>query len=233
MARVLIHVEGETEEAFVNEVLRAHLVRQGYTTVSARIVGNARQRDRRGGIRAWSAVRKDIVHHLREDPGCMATTMVDYYALPQTGARAWPGRKTAGALPFAQKAGTVERGLNEDIRSAMGDSFNPARFVPFVMMHEFEGLLFSDCERFGSGIGRPDLAEAFQTIRDQFATPEEINDSPITAPSKRVLQLMPGYEKPLLGPLAAIEIGLDTIRRECPHFREWMSRIEAWPHKRN
>lgn len=233
MARMLVHVEGETEEAFVNEVLRSHLIRQGYTIVSARIVGNARQRDRRGGIRAWSAVRKDIVNHLREDPGCMATTMVDYYALPQTGARAWPGRELAGALPFAQKAITVENGLAEDIRKEMGAGFTPDRFAPFVMMHEFEGLLFSDCERFGSGIGRPDLSAAFQAIRDQFATPEEINDSPITAPSKRVLQLMPGYEKPLLGPLAALEIGLDTIRRECPHFREWLARIEGWPHKRN
>jgi hypothetical protein len=232
MARVLIHVEGETEEAFVNEVLRSHLFRQGYTTVSARIVGNARQRDRRGGIRAWSAVRRDILNHLREDPGCMATTMVDYYALPQTGARAWPGRQAAGALPFGQKAVTVENGLTADIRGAMGDSFNPERFVPFVMMHEFEGMLFSDCERFGSGIGRPDLSAAFQAIRDQFATPEEINDSPVTAPSKRVLELMPGYEKPLLGPLAALEIGLETIRRECPHFRDWLARLEGWPQKR-
>ncbi|MFH1984013.1 MAG: DUF4276 family protein [Pseudomonadota bacterium] len=233
MARVLIHVEGETEEAFVNGVLRPHLIRKGYTIVSARIVGNARLRDRRGGIRGWSAVRKDIVNHLREDSGCMATTMVDYYALPQTGTRAWPGREAAGTLPFAQKAITVEHGLAKDIRREMGGGFHPDRFVPFVMMHEFEGLLFSDCERFGAGIGRPDLAAAFQEIRNQFANPEEINDSPITAPSKRVLQLMPRYEKPLFGPLAALEIGLDTIRRECPHFRQWLSQLESWPHDRN
>ena len=230
MARVLIHVEGETEEAFVNEVLRPHFYRQGYTMVGARIVGNARQRDRRGGIRGWDSVRKDIVRHLREDPGALATTMVDYYALPKTGHRAWPGREMAGNLPFAQKASTVEQGLALDIREQMGSRFNVERFIPFVMMHEFEGLLFSDCERFGAGIGRPDLAAAFQEIRNQFANPEEINDSPITAPSKRVMQLMPRYEKPLLGPLAALEIGLDDIRRECPHFREWLSRLEVWPH---
>ncbi len=58
MSRLLIHVEGETEEAFVNEVLASHLFGFGYTKVSARLVGNARQRDRRGGIRAWSAVRR-------------------------------------------------------------------------------------------------------------------------------------------------------------------------------
>lgn len=92
MTRLLIHVEGETEESFVNEVLAPHLYGFGYSKVSARLVGNARQRDRRGGIRAWSAIRLDILRHLKEDAGCLSTTMVDFYALPQTGERAWPGR---------------------------------------------------------------------------------------------------------------------------------------------
>ena len=73
------------------------------------------------------------------------------------------------------------------------------------------------------------LAAQFQAIRDAFATPEEINDSPVTHPSKRVEALVPGYEKPLLGALAVLEIGLEAIRAECPHFREWLERLEAWP----
>jgi hypothetical protein len=80
-------------------------------------------------------------------------------------------------------------------------------------MHEFEGLLFSDCAAFSRGIGRPDLAAGLQEIRDQFATPEEIDDSPVTAPSKRVEGLVPGYEKPLLGVLAILEIGLAVSGR--------------------
>ena len=94
------------------------------------------------------------------------------------------------------------------------------------MMHEFEALLFSDCERFRRGIGRPDLAASFQGIRDDFASPEEIDDSPETAPSKRVESLVPRYEKPLLGTLAALEIGLDVMRRECPHFGAWLAHLE-------
>lgn len=62
MTRLLIHVEGETEETFVNEVLGPHLYGCGYTQVSARLLGNARQRHRRGGIRAWHAVREDILN---------------------------------------------------------------------------------------------------------------------------------------------------------------------------
>ena len=85
MARLLIHLEGQTEEDFVNEILRDYLVERGYDDVSARIVGNARLRQRRGGIRPWPSVKRDIIHHLREDPNCIATTMVDYYGLPQEG----------------------------------------------------------------------------------------------------------------------------------------------------
>lgn len=229
MARLLVHVEGETEETFVNEVLAGHLYGFGYTKVSARLVGNARQRDRRGGIRAWSSTRNDILRHLKEDSGCLSTTMVDYYALPQSGERAWPGRADAGFLPFAEKADKVEGALREDICAEMGAGFDPRRFAPYVMMHEFEGLLFSDAQKLGEGIGRPDLARAFETIREQFSTPEEINDSPLTAPSKRILGLVPEYEKPLMGTLAVLEIGLETIRRECPLFRAWVERLEQWP----
>lgn len=143
--------------------------------------------------------------------------------------RTWPERCAAGLLPFAEKANKVESALVADVCQEMGSGFNPARFIPFVMMHEFEGMLFSDCERFGHAIGHPERVPAFQGVRNQFSTPEEINDSPLTAPSKRVAELVPGYDKPFLGVLAVLEIGLDVIRRECPHFRRWLADLESWP----
>ena len=229
MPRLLIHVEGQTEETFVNEILAPHLYTCGYTKVSARLVGNARQRDRRGGIRAWSAVRKDILNHLKEDADCLSTTRVDFYALPQSGERAWPGRAEATQRPFPEKSKTVESALLADICNELGRDVDQNHFIPYVMMHEFEGLLFSDAVRLGSGIGRPDLSPKFQAIRDQFSTPEEINDSPLTAPSKRIIDLVPAYEKPLMGTLAVLEIGLDAIRRECPLFRGWLEQLEQCP----
>lgn len=226
MSRLLIHVEGETEEMFVNEVLAPHLYAVGWEVVAARIVGNARLRERRGGIKAWSVVRDDIMRHLKEDPGCYATTMVDFYALPQSAGKAWPGRAAAAQLPTAQKALHVEAQLAADVQQTMGQGFLAARFIPFVIMHEFEALLFSDCRAFSRGVGRPDLHAALQAVRDGFATPEEINDSPITAPSKRVEALIPSYQKPFLGTLAALEVGLASIRAECPHFGAWLTRLE-------
>jgi hypothetical protein len=227
MARLLIHVEGQTEEDFVNEVLREQLVSKGYDAVDARIVGNARLRRQRGGIRPWHSVKRDIINHLREDPGCIATTMVDYYGLPRVGAAAWPGRARASGLSPIERAECVEAALLGDLASAMGSRLNPERFVPFVVMHEFEGLLFSDCAAFSAGIGRPSLEADFSEIRGQFSTPEEIDDSPLTAPSKRVEALVPGYQKPLLGVLAVLEIGLARIRAECPHFNGWLEKLES------
>ena len=94
--------------------------------------------------------------------------------------------------------------------------------VPFVVMHEFEGLLFSDCADFARGVGRPALGPEFQAVRDHFETPEHINDSVSTSPCRRVEGIVTGYERPLLGNLAALEIGLEKIQAACPHFNAWL-----------
>lgn len=224
--RLLIHVEGQTEEDFVNEVLRDHLIGAGYHSVGARIIGNARLRQQRGGIRPWPSVRKDIINHLRYDAGCIATTMVDFYGLPQQGEKAWPGRAQAVGADVQGKAANVEAALLEDLAREYGGEIDTRGFVPFVVMHEFEGLLFSDCAAFSRGIGREDLEPRLSEIRQAFNTPEEINDSQATCPSNRIRSLVPGYEKPLLGTLAVLEIGIDRIRGECPHFNEWLWRLE-------
>ena len=153
--------------------------------------------------------------------------MVDYYGLPQTGPKAWPGRKDASDLPFKAKPALVERVLLEDVVRTMGTGFDSTRFIPFVTMHEFEALLFSDCELFSVGIGQPEVADRLQAIRNAFESPEEIDDSPDTAPSKRILAIIPGYQKPLTGTLAALEIGLAAMRVECPHFDEWLELLET------
>ncbi len=182
MARLLVHVEGDTEERFVNQLLRSHLLDRGFERVDARLLGNAHQRARRGGIRGWNTVRREIVRHLSQDVGCIATTMVDYYALPQSGEKAWPGRGQAKSLPVPDRGRHVEDALLADLSS----DIDYRRFLPFVVIHEFEGLLFSDCQIFAESIGKRDVAASFQAIRDRFETPEHIDDSPITAPSKRV-----------------------------------------------
>ena len=220
MSRILIHVEGQTEEAFVNSVLAPHLYAVGYQRVSARLVGNARQRSHRGGGRPWEAVRKGILNHLRQDQTALATTMVDYYGLPHT----WPGRGLAGRqATLRERSAAVEKAILEDLSAAIG---HPPRFVPYVVMHEFEGLLFSDPDRFAQSLGKPDLAPDLRGIRQEFQTPEDINDSPETTPSKRVLNLYRGYRKPVDAVHAMAELGLDAVREACPLFDAWITALE-------
>ena len=118
MPRLLVHVEGQTEETFINEVLRPHLGSCGYFEVRPSMVGDPRRRE--GGITSWRKARKEILIHLREDSGCFVTTMVDYYGLPQTGRRAWPGRPNASCLSFPQNAQAVEAALLADVCQHMG-----------------------------------------------------------------------------------------------------------------
>jgi hypothetical protein len=230
MNRLLIGVEGQTEEEFVNEVLAAHLYECGYASVGARLLGNARQRRRRGGIRAWQSVRADLLRHLKEDSGSLVGLMVDYFAMPSTGGKEWPGRAAAQSLPTEQKADIIHLALREDLKKvaqAEGLDVNLSRFVPYVIVHEFEALLFSDCEKFANAVGHTDVTSKLLEIRKQFQTPEGINDSVDTAPSKRLLAIIPSYDKPLMGALGAIGIGLDRIREECPGFHSWLSFLEA------
>ena len=226
MTRLRIHCEGLTEKNFVDEVLGPHLYSIGYTEVSARVMGEQRERTRRGGIRSWEEARRAIINHLNKDSGLTVTTMVDYYGLPSSGPRNWPGRAEAVRLPLPDRAVHVENAIRSDVASSMGDGFDPARFVPYVMMHEFEAMLFSHCQRFAEAIGHPELAGSFQEIRDYFTTPEEINDSPVTAPSKRIENLAPNYQKPVDGTAAVSAIGLTTIGQECPHFGQWLELLE-------
>jgi hypothetical protein len=107
MARLLIHVEGQTEKVFVNEVLQSYLLAQGYHSVGARIVGDPRRRQR-GGICPWPSARMDIMNHLKEDHHRIETTMVDYYGMPES----WPGRARSSGLQTIEKKSSMRGGSN-------------------------------------------------------------------------------------------------------------------------
>ena len=229
MTRLFMHVEGSTEERFVKEILANHLYQHGYLHVSARTIGLAQERERRGGIRGWPEAKKGIVNHLRGDQEVISTTMVDYYGLPERPPGAWPGRAGARKKPLPDRAAHVEDAIRRDLQGELGDKFQARRFIPYVMLHEFEAMLFSDCTLFARGIGRPELEPGFQDIVNAAGEPEAINDTPDGAPSKRIETLAPGYSKPFLGPTAAKAIGLDKIRAACPHFNAWLTRLEEIP----
>ena len=219
MKRIHIICEGQTEETFVNEVLRDHLHRyEVYPRAS--LVGKP---GHKGGCVTTTRMTHDIKLRLLGDPQAWCTTFFDFYGLDAN----FVGKPQAVlSHSYENKARIIEDALRAHVLEATDDNVI-RRFIPYVQMYEFEGLLFSDPAKLASGINEARLESEFSTIRDAFSSPEEINDSRQTAPSKRILRLMPGYEKPLYGSLAAIEVGIDRMRRECRLFDQWVQRMET------
>ena len=218
MSRVLALVEGRTEQTFVQRVLAPELGQQG-VYLSATLIGKP---GHKGGIRRYPAVRNDILAALRQDPEQYCTTMVDYSGLP----RDWPGLVDAKATRVGDIGSRLEQAFLADVVLEMGSSFNPARFVPYIQMHEFEALLFSDPAVLASTIQRPDLRNHFDSIVTECGAPEAIDDGQQTSPSKRILGRAANYDKVLHGTMASMRIGINTMREQCPHFAAWIARLE-------
>ena len=122
----------------------------------------------------------------------------------------------------------LENRIRETVNSRTNTSSGDTRIIPYVQRHEFEGLLFSKVEVFSdTAMASASNIRQLRQIRSDFSTPEDINDGSETAPSKRIKQVIPRYDKLANGWLIAESIGLDTIRTECPRFNDWLSLLES------
>lgn len=219
MVRVFVIVEGPTEESFVDKVLAPILwARQVY--LIPRIVGVP---GHKGGNVKYARAKKDILVQLKQDRAAYCSTMFDLYGLGE----GFPGTPLPSNLPNIDKVTRIEQAVKADIVAEIAEFRPDTRFLPYLQLHEYEGLLFSDPNAFASGIGQQHLSRQFEQVRRAFPTPEDINDDPNTAPSKRVRGAYPAYRKVLDGTLAAQSVGIAKMRQECPHFRGWIESLEA------
>lgn len=219
MIRIHVICEGQTEEMFVNEILAAEFYSKNiYLTPS--LIGKP---GHKGGNFKFDRLLADVRARLLGDATAYCTTFFDFYGLPE----GFPGKAAAKTKNgIEEKANCLQDALVEKLQARLGE--DPLRrFIPYVQMYEFEGLLFSHPEKLAEGISKADLGDPFQKVRNAFNSPEEINNSPHTAPSKRIEGLFRGYDKPVHGSLAALEIGLEAIRAECHRFDAWLSEIAA------
>lgn len=218
MIRVHIICEGQTEEMFVKELLAPIFLAKGLLLVPA-LVGRP---GHKGGNFKFERLQADVKNRLLGERTAYCTTFFDYYGLPQS----FPGKDIHDSqVDIVTKATRVQNAMTTELTRLIGvDAMR--RFIPFVQMYEFEALLFSDPDAFARGVDREHLSQSLTQIANQFSSPEYINNSPQTAPSKRIELLMPGYEKPLMGTLAALEVGLDVMRQKCLLFDDWLNRLE-------
>ncbi len=220
--RLNITAEGQTEERFVKETLAPYL---GNFNISADVRCVLTSKDKhkkyRGGLISYQKAKFDITTWLKEDKHneTRFSTMFDLYALPDD----FPGYQDAisQADPYL-KVKVIEDALRTDI----GDW----RFLPYIQLHEFETLLFTkpgelEVEYFNHTKEIKELEKVLFQFKNNA---ELINDDPETAPSKRIIQLIPEYEgnKVNVGAVIAGIIGIDALKQSCLHFRNWIEQLE-------
>ena len=204
MIRLAISVEGPTELEFVKDVLADHLRERG---VEAQPILPGGQ----GGNISIDRLAPEMAKLVWNFD--YVTSLVDFYGFEGKG---------------AASVSDLEQSIDQAVSRHIQQSWDESRVFAYVQQYEFEALLFSDVSVFDL---LEDVSDNTITqlgrIRAQFETPEDINDSPITAPSKRIAQLVQTYRKRRDGPDLAAAIGLDVIRTQCRRFDAWVRKMET------
>ncbi len=221
MKRVLLLVEGPTERAIAEQVFAPSLGVKG-VYLYPRVVGKPGHK----GGNSFATVSRELTSLLKQETSSTVTMFFDYYGLDES----WPGVAKAKAKSIDVAFKAVLQAISETMAKQMGPEFNPARFIPYVQMHETESLLFAGPDEMAKVFERPGLKTRFEQIVTDCGGCEKINDDWETAPSRRIQRLFPGYKKGRSVNAHAYRIaqhiGVERIRRECPNFNEWFTRLE-------
>jgi hypothetical protein len=221
-----VFCEGQTEQAFCVQVLRPHLFPTGNGIVHTLAVGEKDHHHLYGiGRRTkYERVRKFILNTIKQRQGkdVYFTTLFDLYSLPAD----FPGkgdhvRNAANPTPYVL---ALQQAFEQDI--------NYYRFIAHLQLHEYETMLFAEPEAFA--VSFEDCEEEIDRLKAIVASVpsiEHINDDKKTAPSRRIIGILPEYDglKSTAGPDIAEFIGVAKIRAACPHFDRWLGRLESIP----
>lgn len=221
MIEVIVFTEGQTEEQFIKRVIAPSL-RPLHIFLKPQTLNTSQ--DAKGGAVNFDRLKFNARNTLRQKPGVFLTTFLDLYGLDTT----FPDFSAASNLIDVYiRTERLETALHQAIVEYV--ACRPERFIPHIQPYEFEGLLFSDVDALS--LTEPSWKyqlSNLKTVRAAFNTPEHINDSYETKPSKRLEDILqPSYKKTRHGPLAAEKITLSTMEQECLHFRGWMIKLRT------
>ncbi|MCC8045297.1 MAG: DUF4276 family protein [Clostridiales bacterium] len=215
MKNVYIYCEGPTEESFINELLYPYFTNLDiYVCPIICTTKRTTNKKYAGGVSSYEKMRRELTMLSKSHPHEYVTTMFDYNAMPAD----TPGISNHESDVF-KRIDQIEMTINEAL------NLPNCRF--HFMLHEFEGILFSKPEAFKI-ITDERTVEEIRKIRASFPTPEHINQTYETAPSRRLERLIPGYAKIRNGTEVARNMGIDAIIEQCPHFRKWIADIVAF-----
>lgn len=115
---------------------------------------------------------------------------------------------------------------HETVNAVYARQQSEVRFIPYMAIHEFEALLFSNTAIVAEALNVDE--NEITSILHECGEPEAINNSPSTAPSKRLDTLSPHkkFPKTTVGIMIARKIGIQEIREKCPLFNSWLQHLE-------
>lgn len=207
--------EGQTEEQFVNAILRPYFAANGIYDVRCILMETSPKH--KGGDVSYARYRLNAEKLLRQEKDIIVTSLIDFFKLKTD----FPRYQEAIDTYPKDKIGRVAF-----LEDSIAESINNRRFVPYIQLHEFEGLLFASTAGFDS---LPDIPETnrveLHKAVETHDNPELLNDGGTTAPSKRLESLVPGYQKTFHGPLLAEAITIKNILAKCERFRAWINRL--------
>lgn len=221
MIRVNVITEGQSELRFVKHVLNLHF--NGQLIFDARCVLTSKDQrsnyEYRGGMSSYERAKKDIRAWLLSDTDAYVSTMFDFFRLPTD----FPGYDEAmRRTDHSESVEILETALKRDILTSV-PGIPSDRFIPYIQLHEFESLLFTDIRVLKSDYPDGDDIQNIDRLYEETKNipPEEINHGVETAPSKRILRTV-AYQKGDMSSEWLEEITIDKIRTKCPHFSQWL-----------
>ena len=219
MKRLVIIVEGETEESFVNNILCPYFCSKGiYNSIQC-----FKTKHSHGGMSKYSYIKKDILNIIYEKD-VVVSMMIDFYRLPSD----FPGFNDLKVTQTHQEqANLLETRIKKDLEDSQNQLFD--NFIPYIQLHEFEALVFASISGIDSLFERSEMDyNGLMNVIQQYPNPEDINNHPDTAPSVRLKKLISGYNKVLHGIDIINTVGMAELLEKCPRFKTWIeSMVEA------
>ena len=217
-SEVYLVVEGLTEQLFVEHVLAPYCAMQGIYLHPTQVP----KKGGKGGDVRFERVKTCVGNFLKQRSDTCVGTFVDYYGLA-----AWPKLeevRSAQGLSPAEIAKRLNDAAMEELCSALPAINVADRFVPFMAVHEFEALLFSDAGVLASSLG-VDIA-AVNDVLQEYGSPEKINTRPDKIPSRHLeVWTNARYMKTVQGIAIADRIGINQMRAANPNFDDWLTRL--------
>lgn len=211
-----IHAEGDTEKRFVDRVLRSYLISLGFIV---KVQTNQTNATHFGGLSTYAQFRKNTLR-LRGHEPCLISTMIDLYQFPSD----FPGKDEAESRKNSEeKVLFLEQKLKEDLQELSPN------FIPYIQLHEFEALLFSSVDAINRNLqnATPSTLSKLEAVLHTFGEPEKIDTQ--KGPSVYLKEIYDDrYQKIYHGIPIAEQIGLEAIREACPHFDNWLKKLEEY-----